>query len=63
MRKELRGYQRLEVHEVQGKHGPKIFKHRVIMTSSYCKGENHNGKGCFLKKNGIRLEVPKPVSR
>jgi hypothetical protein len=43
--------------EVQGRARPKLSKHRVIITCSWCKGENHNSAGCALKKLGIRLSV------
>jgi hypothetical protein len=47
---------RKEPYEIQGKNGPKLSKHGVIITCSYCKQENHNAKGCFFKKKGIRPE-------
>jgi hypothetical protein len=47
---------RKELEEIQGKSGPKMSKHGVIITRSYCKKENHNAKGCYLKKMGIRPE-------
>jgi hypothetical protein len=28
----------------------------VVIKSSYCKGENHNVRGCVLKKAGINPE-------
>jgi hypothetical protein len=28
----------------------------VVIKCSYCKGENHNVRGCFLKKAGINPE-------
>ncbi|CAD6225966.1 unnamed protein product [Miscanthus lutarioriparius] len=43
--------------EVQGRAGPKLSKHGVIITCSWCKGENHNSAGCALKKLGIRPSV------
>lgn len=47
---------RKQPYEVEGENGPKLSKHGVIITCSYCKRENHNAKGCFLKKMGIRPE-------
>jgi len=47
---------RKEPQEIQGKHGPSISKHGVIIKCSYCKGENHNVRGCLLKKAGINPE-------
>ncbi|CAO1944571.1 unnamed protein product [Urochloa humidicola] len=47
---------RKQPHEVQGKHGPRMSKHGVIIRCGYCHKENHNAKGCFLKKMGIRPE-------
>jgi hypothetical protein len=40
--------------EVQGRARPKLSKHGVIITCSWCKGENHTSVGCALKKLGIR---------
>jgi hypothetical protein len=50
-------------HEIQGANGPKLSKHGVTMTCGYCRGENHNARGCPLKKMGIRPEdyVPDEV--
>jgi len=42
---------------VQGRVGPKLSKHGVIITCSWCKGENHNSGGCSLKKLGISPSV------
>uniref|UniRef100_K3ZE85 MULE transposase domain-containing protein n=1 Tax=Setaria italica TaxID=4555 RepID=K3ZE85_SETIT len=42
--------------EIQGTNGPKLSKHGVIITCSYCKQDNHNAKGCSIKKMGIRPE-------
>lgn len=47
---------RKQPHEIQGKHGPTMSKHGVIIRCGYCRGENHNAKGCYLKKMGIRPE-------
>ena len=47
---------RKEPQKIQGKHGPSISKHGVIIMCSYCKGENHNVRGCLLKKAGINPE-------
>jgi hypothetical protein len=54
---------RKEPQEVQGKNGPSISKHGVVIKCSYCKGENHNVRGCFLKKAGINPEDYVTASR
>jgi hypothetical protein len=46
--------------EVQGENGPKLSKHGVQITCSWCKGPDHNSKGCKLRKDGITsLEAKK----
>ncbi|WVZ62371.1 hypothetical protein U9M48_012129, partial [Paspalum notatum var. saurae] len=54
---------RKEPHEKQGKNGATMSKHGTVMTCSYCRGENHNARGCRLKKLGVRPEdyVPNEV--
>lgn len=44
---------RKQPHEVQGKNGPKLSKHGIIITCRWCKGEGHNSSGCALKKKRI----------
>lgn len=44
--------------EIQGKYGPKLSKHGVLMHCSWCNSTEHNVRKCTLKKAGI-----KPVSR
>jgi len=45
---------RKQPYEVKGTHGTKMSRHGVIIRCGYCKGENHNAKGCSLKKKGLR---------
>ena len=47
---------RKQPHEVQGINGPKMSRHGVIIKCGYFRGENHNAKGCYLKKMRIRPE-------
>ncbi|XP_066160352.1 uncharacterized protein [Oryza sativa Japonica Group] len=48
-------------HEVQGKNGPKLSKHGVIIHCKHCGEENHNSGGCNLKKQGISSEESKKI--
>ena len=43
--------------EVQGKNGPKLTKHGVIIHCSYCHEPNHNKKGCPVRKKGIKPNI------
>lgn len=43
--------------EVQGKNGPKLTKHGVIIHCSYCHEPNHNKKGCPMRKKGIKPNI------
>ena len=55
---------RKQLHEVQGKDGPKMSRHGVIITCSWCKGQHHNRAGCSLRKLGIKPNAhsnPNPV--
>ena len=55
---------RKQPHEVQGKDGPKLSRHGVIITCSWCKGQHHNRAGCSLRKlgvNPIAHSNPNPV--
>jgi len=45
---------RKQPYEVKGTHGTKMSRHGVIIRCGYCKGENHNAKGCSLKQKGLR---------
>ncbi|CAN6302217.1 unnamed protein product [Urochloa humidicola] len=45
---------RKQPYEVQGKDGPKLSRHGVIITCSWCKGQHHNRAGCKLRKLGIK---------
>jgi len=45
---------RKQPHEVQGRNGPRMSKHGVIITCSWCKEPNHNAAGCQLKKAKMR---------
>jgi cytochrome c peroxidase len=51
---------RKQPHEIQGKNGPSLSRHGIIIHCSWCHKPNHNSKGCSLKKAGIR---PKQVRR
>ncbi|KAJ1254013.1 hypothetical protein BS78_K134100 [Paspalum vaginatum] len=39
--------------EVQGKYGPKLSKHGLVMHCKHCSEANHNSGGCKLKKMGF----------
>jgi hypothetical protein len=45
---------RKQPHEIQGKNGPSMSRHGIIIHCSWCHEPNHNSKGCPLKKVGIR---------
>ena len=51
---------RKQPYEIQGENGPKMSKHGVIITCSYCKGEHHNAGGYMLKKMGLRPDEHEP---
>ena len=40
--------------EVQGRFGPKLSKHGLVMHCGWCKSTEHNVKTCKLKKDGIK---------
>ena len=44
---------RKQPHEIQTTQGPKLSRHGVVITCSWCGKENHNRAGCSLKKLGI----------
>lgn len=48
---------RKQPHEVQGKSGPKMSKHSVIMHCRHCGPSTHNVRGCDLKKAGKRAKM------
>jgi hypothetical protein len=48
-------------YEVQGKNGPKLTRHGVVMHCTHCKGPGHNCGGCALKKQGISSEEAKRI--
>ena len=41
-------------HEVQGRNGPKLSRHGVVMHCSWCNSTEHNARICELKKAGIK---------
>lgn len=41
-------------HEVQGRNGPKLSRHGVVIHCSWCKSTEHNARTCALKKAGIK---------
>jgi len=49
---------RKQPHEVQGKHGPKMTKHGVVMHCRYCQSDQHNQATCEIKKLGLRPKQP-----
>ncbi|CAO2184319.1 unnamed protein product, partial [Urochloa humidicola] len=40
--------------EIQGKYGPKLSKHGVVMHCSWCDSTEHNVRTCGFKKAGIK---------
>jgi hypothetical protein len=49
---------RKKPHKVQGKNGPTMSRHGVIIHCSWCHEPHHNVKGCSMKKLGIRPKQP-----
>jgi hypothetical protein len=49
---------RKQPHEVQGKNGPTMSRHGVVIHCSWCHEPHHNVKGCSMKKLGIRPKQP-----
>jgi len=46
--------------EIQGPNGPRLSKHGITMTYTYCGETGHNKRGCALRKAGTKPEmVPK----
>lgn len=52
---------RKQPHEVQGRNGPKLSKHGVVMHCRHCSEPNHNAGGCKLKKMGFSSEDAKKL--
>ncbi|KAJ1294792.1 hypothetical protein BS78_01G173800, partial [Paspalum vaginatum] len=52
---------RKQPHEVQGKNGPKLSKHGVVIHCKHCSEANHNAAGCKLKKMGFSSEDAKAL--
>jgi hypothetical protein len=52
---------RKQPHKVQGKNGPKLTKHGVVMHCKYCSDANYNFAGCKLKKIGFSSEEAKKL--
>ena len=45
---------RKQPHEIQTSQGPKLSRHGIVITCSWCGKENHNRAGCSLRKLGIK---------
>ena len=45
---------RKQPHEIQTSQGPKLSRHGIVITCSWCGKENHNRVGCSLRKLGIK---------
>lgn len=43
--------------EIQGKYGPQLSKHGVVMHCSWCASTTHNVRKCVLKKAGVKPNV------
>jgi hypothetical protein len=45
-------------YEVQGSQGPRLTKHGIQMTCSYCGDKGHNRATCKFKKAGLPPNIP-----
>ena len=52
---------RKQPQEVQGKNGPRLSRHGVVIHCKYCSDANHNSGGCKLKKMGSSSEEAKKL--
>jgi len=52
---------RKQPQEVQGKNGPRLSRHGVVIHCKYCSDANHNSGGCKLKKMGFSSEEAKKL--
>ena len=52
---------RKQPQEVQGKNGPRLSRHGVVIHCKYCSDANHNSSGCKLKKMGFSSEEAKKL--
>jgi len=52
---------RKQPQEVQGKNGPRLSRHGVVIHCKYCLDANHNSGGCKLKKMGSSSEEAKKL--
>ena len=52
---------RKQPHEVQGKNGPRLTRHGVVIHCKYCGDANHNSAGCKFKKMGFSSEEAKEL--
>ena len=52
---------RKQPQEVQGKNGPMLSRHGVVIHCKYCSDANHNSTGCKLKKMGFSSEEAKKL--
>jgi len=52
---------RKQPHEVQGKNGPRLTRHGVVIHCKYCGDANHNSAGCKFKRMGFSSEEAKEL--
>lgn len=52
---------RKQPQEVQGKDGPRLSRHGVVIHCKFCSDANHNSSGCKLKKMGFTSEEAKKL--
>lgn len=45
-------------YEVQGRNGPRLSKHGMVMTCRYCGVTGYNRAGCSLTKSRLRPKLP-----
>jgi len=50
-------YRRKQSCEIQGPNGPRLSKHGIIMTCTYCGETGHSKRGCALGKVGTRPKI------
>ena len=48
--------------EVQGKNGPTLSRHGVVIHCKHCSDAGHNSSGCKYKKMGLSTEEAKKIS-
>jgi hypothetical protein len=52
---------RKQPQEVQGKNGPRLSRHGMVIHCKYCLDANYNSAGCKLKKMGFSSEEAKKL--